>query len=476
MPPWLPFVALGLVAGACVPDAPGWWTPAGVGVAVAAVAAARWLPLAGRWLAFAAAALIGGPLAAPAPLPVAPAGGRLVELTGTVARVQWQSPYSQGFRLDRLATDLPADWPPPERLFVKAPALPGVRDGDAATVRGVWSLDGWGERVDAVQVTVVPREAGPRGAAWRAVAGLDEHRELAATLLLGRGDPPERATFRAAGLAHILAVSGMHLAIAAGLGWWLLRAVGVGWGMRLAALAALLIGYTWLTYANPATLRACVMAVAVLLCQALMREPHRLAAVSLAALALVAWEPAMARDIGFQLSLAAVLGIVTLGLDLIDLRKRALPLAPWPLDRPAWRLCLWGGRALVDGAAIGLAATLATMPLIAWHFGQAAPWAWLTSLAAGIPATVALWAGLPLIAASGLWPGGPWDGLYRVVEGSLGALTGCAAWGARHLPQEATARPAALLLCLWPLLFLRLRDGWDLLLRALALGALLLIW
>lgn len=474
MPPWLPFIALGLVVGACGPGSAAWWWGLGAPLALAAVALCRLWPLAARWLGFAAAALLGGMLAIPAAQP--PAGTtRLVEVSGTVSTVSWQG-HSQGFALVDLRAGLPADWAPPRRLFIRGPAVPGVRPGDAASVRGVWERDDRGEAVRAVAMDVTPREDGSRGFAWRALGRIEGSPELAATLLLGRGDPPERATFRSAGLAHVLAVSGMHLVIAAGLGWWLLRAAGFGWGVRLAALGFLVVGYTWLTYGNPATVRACVMAVAVILCTALRREPHRLGPVSLAALALVAWDPAMARDIGFQLSLAAVLGIVTLGMDLVHLRERLAPLRPWTLDRPIWRLLLWLARAGCDGVLIGIAATLATAPLIAWHFGQLAAWSWITSLPAGVPATVALWAGLPLMLCAGCWPGGPWEGLYRLVEWNLDALSACAAWGAQHLPQQLAAAPPPAVLCAWPLLFIRLRDAVDLLLRILAVALLSAWW
>lgn len=468
--PWLPFLAFGLVLGACGPTLPAWWALAACAVA-GSVAAAAHLPVAARWLAFAAAAGIGGGLAG-APVMPPPDTPRLLAVAGEVSSVRWQG-YTQGFALVRPQALQPAGWTPPDRLFVRAPAQPGVRPGDLVEARGLWRRDARGEMMQATELRLAtPREAGPRGAAWRAVAGIAGHRELAAALLLGRGDAPERDLFRQAGLAHIIAVSGVHLAIAAGLGWWLLRACGAGWWPRLAALGVLMAGYTWLTYGNPATLRACAMALAVIASAALGRTPHRLGPPALAAVALVAWDPAIARDIGFQLSLAAVLGIATVGLDLVALRERLAPLAPWPLDRMTWRGLLWLARAAVDGAAIGIGATLATLPLIAWHFGQAAPLSWATSLLAGAPATVALWAGLPLIALAGAWPAGPWEGLYRVVELSLDALVAVAGWGAAWLPQTPVPAPAPALVLAWPMLFLPLRDGRDVVVRVLAAAVL----
>lgn len=468
--PWLPWLAAGLLLGALAPGCLGPWWPAALGVALAGLWLAAPLPLAARWLALAGAAAVGTGIAPPPPTPVAES--RLLAVEGTVLAVRWQG-ASQGFTVRDAASE---DGTAYGRLFVRAPALPEVRAGDRVRARGVWTRGPRGDRLQAVELAVEPREAGPRGFAWRALELLDAHHELAAALLLGRGDPPERADFRAAGLSHLLAVSGMHFAIAAGLAWWLLIALGVGWRGRMAALAILLVGYTWLTHANPATLRACAMALAVAAYAALGREPARLGPLALAVLALLAWEPAMARDIGFQLSAAAVAGIVTLGLDLRRLAARALDLEPWPLDRPSWRALLWSARALRDGACLGLAAVLATAPIVAWHFGAVAPWSWLTSLVAGIPATLALWLGLPFVLGAGLWPDGPWAGLAWCLEQCLGALAASAAWSAAHLPQQLAAPPAPAVLLAWPLLFLPLADGRELLLRAAAAGLLILAW
>jgi hypothetical protein len=183
-------------------------------------------------------------------------------------------------------------------------------------------------------------------------------------------------------------------------------------------------------------------------------------------------DPAMAGDLGFQLSLLAVLGLVTLGGELRARRADLLPLEPWPLDRPTWRGLLWGGRTLADGLCLGIGATLAVLPLLAWHFPQWSPWSPLTTLVASPSITAALWLGLPLLVLAGVWPDGPWEGLYRLVEGSLELLVAAVRWAA-ELP--GTALPAALppwwALLLWPLLFVP--GGWRWSLARLVLAAIL---
>jgi predicted membrane metal-binding protein len=210
----------------------------------------------------------------------------------------------------------------------------------------------------------------------------------------------------------------------------------------------------------------------------LARQAHHLAAPSLAALALIAIDPDHARSPGFQLSLVAVLGILTLGRDLIHLRRRYLPLAPWPLDRPSWRGVLALGRWTGDGLAVGIGASLAVTPVVAWHFGEANPWSPLASLIAGPPLTLVLGAGLPLLLLEGLWPGGPRNGLYVLVDAGLAGLLAVVHWAAATLPGGLVrvAMPSALALLAWPALFLPLRRRSGLLWRGLLLFVLLLLW
>lgn len=461
--PLLPWLALPLVLGALTASAgriPPWWfwcAGAPLGLA-AALLAARW-PLAARGMLGLAAFLAGLALAGP-PAPPSEPGARLADCTGIATSVAWRS-HNQGFVLEQDGGG---------RLFVRAPALPGVEEGDRVRVRGRWEHGVRGPELQAVALERLERrEDGPRGWAWRALARLDEHRELAESLLLGRGNPPEKPLFRRSGLLHLLAVSGAHLAIAAALGAWLLRSAGVAWLWRQLALAGLICGYCWLTGGGPATQRALAMGLAVVAYDLLARWPHPLGPVSLAAAVLVAADPSVAADLGFQLSLLAVLGLATLGRELMAVRLRWLPLEPWPLDRPAWRVLLWGARIASDGLCLGLAATLAIVPLLAWHFPAWSPWSPLTTLVASPPTTVALWLGLPLLVLAGTWADGPWEGLYRLLEWSLDLLVATVRWAA-ELP--GASLPAALppwwALLLWPLLFVPGRRGWSLARLALA--------
>ncbi len=498
--PWLPWLALGMMLGCMAPGAAAlavgagsamsWWWCCGVPLALAAAwfeaPIPRWerarLPLASRVLALAAAALLGGALAeragaGPGADPAASAP-RLMELEGTVTTLG-RLGYHQWATLSPSRMLLPTDAPLPRRLSVDVEdALPGLVVGDLVRVRGEWQRGSRGESIDAVGVErLVIRENGPRGWAWRALDRVQGHRALAESLLIGQGSPPELMDFRRSGLMHVLAVSGMHLVIAVMLASWLMRLVGLGWWPRQLALVALVAGYTWLTAASPATMRALAMELSVIAMGVMAREPHRFAAMSLSVIVLLVMDPLYATDIGFQLSIVAVAGIITLGMDLARLRERALPLAAWPLDRPAWRGLLWCGRSACDGFAIGISATLATAPIIAWHFCTAYPWSALATLFASPPATGALWLGLPCLGLDGLFPNGPWEGLYAGLEASLHALAVVVSWAATWPgAMLSVGVPSLAMVMLWPLLFISLRDARDLALRVAAVCALLLLW
>jgi ComEC/Rec2-related protein len=455
--PWLPWLGFGVVAGAAGLVGPQWWWLALLAAPLAVLFAPRYT-LAARALLALAAVCAGGWLAQPVAVPGSEP--RLYAVAGTVAMVL-PSSYGQSALIIPTHSDDPGGYLP-ARILVRGPSLPALAAGDEILARGLWSREVRGDRLQAVAwERTARREDGARGPAWRALGRFATHGELAGALLIGQGVPSERPLFRRTGLVHVLAVSGMHLALAAAMGAWLLWQLRISWHWRQVALIGLLVGYTWLTAASPATVRALAMALALTGYALLAREPHRLGAAALAALALTLWDPATARDLGFQLSLVAVLGILTLGMDLVRLRQRWLPLAPWPLDRPSWRILLAVLRAVADGVLVGVAATLAISPILALAFGSVTPWSPLTTVLVTPPTTVALWTGLPLLGLAGVWPDGPWEGLYLIVEWSLAALVWTVELADRLPGQIAVAPAPALVVLLWPLAFIPCERAWQ---------------
>jgi competence protein ComEC len=167
---------------------------------------------------------------------------------------------------------------------------------------------------------------------------------------------------------------------------------GVGLRTRITALALLIAVYVPLAGAGPSLQRAGVMGLAGLAAMAASRPASRWYALLLAAAATLAWNPRAWSDPGWQLSFAAVAGILTLGVPLQRGLRRAL--AEFDLRRRAPRLRRALLHALADGVAITLAATLATAPLLAHHFGSV-PLAGLPANLLALPAVApAMWLGM----------------------------------------------------------------------------------
>jgi competence protein ComEC len=297
-------------------------------------------------------------------------------------------------------------------------------------------------------------------AAWRArmldcVRGrLDgERRALVASLVLGdRGDvsPALDDAFRRAGVSHVLSVSGLHLAIAAGLfyagvGWLLLRLPRVGRGRparRWAAAAALpaTLAYTLVTGAQVATVRSCVVAVVWLAGVAFDRRTSLVDAVALAALAILAVAPLELLDPSFQLSFAAALGTALLG------SRWAVPS---PRGGVLGRVVAGAGRLCVASAA----AILATLPIGAWHFSQVAPAGLLSNLVV-VPVTEL---GIVPVGLAGCVLDSLGLRATSAVGGRLIELAGVAAaaiaafvrWFAGWAPAFRVARPSVIELGAW---------------------------
>ena len=120
------------------------------------------------------------------------------------------------------------------------------------------------------------------------------------------------ARFRASGLYHVLAVDGLKVGAVAGGAASL--AFMLGGGRRAAELLALTAtgGYVLAVGAHPAVLRAAIAAGLGSLAWLTARERDRWHALLVAAVVLLAWNPYLVADAGFQLSFAAVSGIFTI--------------------------------------------------------------------------------------------------------------------------------------------------------------------
>jgi len=299
---------------------------------------------------------------------------------------------------------------------------------------------------------VIEERAPPRGGLGGALRGSEVVRDAARRRALATL-APERAgllagmalgdtsllpgdlerDFRAAGLTHLMAVSGANLAVVLGAGLWLAGVAGAGRRTLAAVGVALVVLLVVVTRWEPSVLRAGVMAGLVLFGVATGRGPGGRRALCLAVVVLLLADPALAGALGFQLSVAATAGVLWLG----------PPVARWLPDGLPERV----------GTAVGmtLGAQATAVPALALVFGR-------VSLA-GLPANLL---GLPLaggpmllgVVAAATAPVAPWVATLacRLADPFLVALIAIARWaaglpgGSVTLPGPVRAGPAVAVL------------------------------
>lgn len=251
-------------------------------------------------------------------------------------------------------------------------------------------------------------------------------RGLVRALLLGqRGglkDPLRRA-FSELGAAHLLAISGLHLALVWGLGFFLLRyglalwpRLALNWSLPKVAAAGALIpaaAYALLAGAGTPALRALIMLTVLVLALLLDRAHRPSGALALAALVITIIWPQAPLSLSFQLSFTAVAAILL----------AAGPLARWVRERsPGGRLPAAVAAWLAFSGLIGAA----VWPLAVLNFHQL-PLLLLPAGAVLVP-LVAM-AALPLALAG-------------AAAALLWAPAGAALWALALLPAAAACRLA----------------------------------
>ncbi len=254
-------------------------------------------------------------------------------------------------------------------------ALRVLDAGDRVRVRGALEpLTGYSERlrwrhaVARLRIEEIIAVANP-SSPWYSVANTARRavlqgtnalpatpRALLSGFLLGdtRAIPDSMvADFRAAGLSHLLAVSGANVAFALAVVDPALRRLRRG--PRLAAGIGVLVLFGTMTRWEPSVLRAAVMAGLVMLARGIGRPADARRVLVLAMIVLLGSDPFLLRSVGFQLSCGACAGIVMV----------AAPVTA-RLRGPNWfREALGVTAAAQIGVAPVLLATFGSVPLVA---------------------------------------------------------------------------------------------------------------
>ena len=189
-----------------------------------------------------------------------------------------------------------------------------------------------------------------------------ENRPLAKALLLGQKEElttDTRQSFIRAGLAHLMAVSGLHVGFLIAPLWFLIPLVWTSKTGRIFAITFLgivLFIYSGLTGFPASVMRASLMAMLFAYGRIFRRVREPLNLLACAAFIILIIDPNRLYDVGFQLSFSAV----------------TIILMVMPTAKRLWSnfYQLTWGRKLLEGALVSLIVQLGLFPILAWYFHE----------------------------------------------------------------------------------------------------------
>jgi len=348
----------------------------------------------------------------------------LVDVTGWVERAELRSPkrYRLTLRVISIESLDPDQTPYRVRLTVSgAHTLPAA--GSAIQIRGRlrpipepvepgafdFARKAWFDRLGALGYAIgapAPDDAAPDPPLdLRLRAMVDNLRQavgsrirqalpgqpgaLATALITGDRGAIKESTLEAlrhSGLAHVLAISGLHMAMIAGAFYWLVRAILAAfpalalrypikkWAAGIALLGAAF--YLALSGASVATQRAFIMISIMFIAIMLDRPALTLRNVAIAATLILLAFPESITNVSFQMSFAAVIALVAVYEESSRRTGHSYPTSAWGR---AWS---GGSRYLFAIGLTTLVAGIAIAPFAAFHFHKLAQYSLIANLAA----------------------------------------------------------------------------------------------
>lgn len=176
------------------------------------------------------------------------------------------------------------------------------------------------------------------------------------SLMFGRSDMLDfeiRSDFIGLGVAHVFAVSGLHIGVIVAFLTFIAKKLRINRNLFIIALSAFLLVYAYLCSFSPSVLRASIMTVLTLLLLKTKRCPDKASVFSFVAIISLIFKPIWIADIGFLLSYASVLGIFLL-----------FPFLQKPFEHQT------KFKKLTSLITINIAVTLSLMPLTMLFFNR----------------------------------------------------------------------------------------------------------
>ena len=248
----------------------------------------------------------------------------------------------------------------------------------------------------------------------------------------------ESAAFRAAGMSHVLAISGFNVAVLVAGAGAAAAAVGAGWRARAFISLAVAAAFLAITEPDTSVVRAGVGAALAAAASLRGGQARGLGTLGLVAVATLVVSPVDAASPGFQLSYGVVVGLLAVS-PAVAVRWNGRIDRLWatiPTARPA------GGepaaiirRMTVGACTASMVAWTVSMPIAAWHAGTANLWAAPLSIVTMPAAALTTVAGVASLLLAGMLPS---------AGGAAGILAAASADLLRWTAHAAAAAPGGM--------------------------------
>ncbi len=179
----------------------------------------------------------------------------------------------------------------------------------------------------------------------------EKNASLAKAMVLGDKenlDQELRALYQKNGIAHLIAISGLHIAMIGGGLYRLLRKRLGGYGIPAAAGITFIAAYGIMTGLSGATFRAVLMIIISIGAELSGRRYDMLTAMAVALLVMLVSNPFQLNQVGFLLSFGAVFGIAVI--------------------QPVWEGCFFVQSRWLEGLLVSISVQTAIAPVILYNF------------------------------------------------------------------------------------------------------------
>ena len=205
--------------------------------------------------------------------------------------------------------------------------------------------------------------------------------------------------FRTTGTSHLLAVSGYNVMVLSEILFTVLIALGLWRRQASVVVIGVVVLFALFTGAEPAVVRASIMASLLVLARLLARRPDRVNILFGTAAAMLLFSPALITSLGFQLSFAAMAGLMFLS----PVFEKTFAVLP----------NIWGLR---QSVAQTMAATVTTLPIILLRLDQLSLVSPIANVLVGPVVVLVFVFGLPLVLLSSFgWLASPFVWLLSAV-------------------------------------------------------------